>query len=203
MAIRDLLLPGDVLSGQRTRRGLDLVGRSAGHHFAAVTSRARAEIDHVIGAANRVFVVLDHQHGVAQIAQRFQRLQQAIVVAMMQSDRRLIQHIQHAAQLRANLRRQPNALAFAAAQRRRRAVERDVAQPDGVQEAQPLGNLLAGCVRQCVLRAADSLICAAASTARDTGSAVKSAIDMPFTFTARLSGRRRLPWQAGQVVADM
>ena len=48
-----------------------------------------------------------------------------------------------------------------------------------------------------------SLILRAVSSARDTGSAVKSAIDMPFTFTARLSGRSRLPWQAGQVVADM
>ncbi len=116
VAIRDLLLPGDVLPGQRARRGCDLRGRSAGHHFAAVTAGARAEIDDVIGAANRVLVMLDHQHGVAQVAQRFQRLQQAIVVAMMQTDRRLIEHVQHAAQLRANLRRQANALAFAAAQ---------------------------------------------------------------------------------------
>ena len=32
---------------------------------------------------------------------------------------------------------------------------------------------------------------------------VKSAIDMALTFTARLSGRRRLPWHAGHSVADM
>jgi len=48
-----------------------------------------------------------------------------------------------------------------------------------------------------------SLIRRAASTARETGSAVKSEIDMPFTFTARLSGLRRLPSHAGQRVADM
>ena len=48
-----------------------------------------------------------------------------------------------------------------------------------------------------------SLILRAVSSARDTGNAVKSAIDMPFTFTARLSGRNRLPWHAGHFVADM
>ena len=48
-----------------------------------------------------------------------------------------------------------------------------------------------------------SLMRRAAFTARDTGSAVKSEIDMPFTFTARLSGRSRLPSHAGQRVADM
>ncbi len=79
-----------------------------------MASRAGAEIDHVIGAANRLFVVLDHEHGIAKIAQIFESRQQAAVVAMMQADRRLVQHIKNAAQLRANLRRQANALAFAA-----------------------------------------------------------------------------------------
>jgi len=48
-----------------------------------------------------------------------------------------------------------------------------------------------------------SLIFTAASTAHDTGNAVKSAIDKPLTFTARLSGRNRCPLHAGQRVADM
>jgi hypothetical protein len=60
----------------------------------------------------------------------------------MQSDRRLVQHIQHAAQLRADLRCQTNALPFTTAQGRRRTVQRDIAQPDRVQKSQPLGNFL-------------------------------------------------------------
>ena len=48
-----------------------------------------------------------------------------------------------------------------------------------------------------LLRARSTVIFCAASSARETGSAVKSAMDMPFTFTARLSGRSRLPWHAG------
>ena len=44
--------------------------RSAlGHQVAAMASGAGAEVDHVIGAADGVFVVLDHQHGVAEVAQ--------------------------------------------------------------------------------------------------------------------------------------
>ena len=91
------------------------VGRTAGHHIAAVPARAGAEVDHVVGAPDGLFVVLHHQHGVAQIAQRFQRLQQAVVIAMVQADRRLVEHVEHAAQLGADLRRQPDALALAAA----------------------------------------------------------------------------------------
>ena len=144
---------GDVLSGQRAWRLLNLCGSAAGYDFPTVTPRARTEIDDVIGAPDRVFVMLDHQHGVAQIAQRFQRVQQTVVVAMVQADRRLIEHIQHTTQLRSDLRSQPNALPFAAAQRRRRTIERDVAQPDRVEEAQSLGNLFANSSRQCVPRA--------------------------------------------------
>ncbi len=106
-----------------------------------MASRARAKIDDVIGATNRVFVVFDDQHRVAEVAQRLQRVQQAIVVAMVQADGGLIEHVEHATQLRADLRRQANALAFAAAQRGRRALQRDVAQPHGIQEAEAFGDL--------------------------------------------------------------
>ena len=95
---------------------------------AAVPPRARPQIDDIVRAPDRLFIVLDHQHGVAEIAQIFERSQQPPVVAVVQSDRRLVQHIQHAAQLRSNLRRQPNALPLAARQSRRRAIERDVSQ---------------------------------------------------------------------------
>ena len=110
--------------------------------LAAVPSRAGAEINHVIGAADGFFIVLDDQDGVAQVAQFFQRSQQAVVVAMMQSDGRLVEHIKHAAQFRSDLRRQTNALAFAAGKCRRRTVERNVAQPDRIQKLQPLDNLM-------------------------------------------------------------
>ena len=67
-------------------------------------------------------------------------MQQLAVIAMMQADGRLVEHVEHAAQLRADLRGQADALAFAAGKRGGGAVERDVSQADGVEEFQPLGD---------------------------------------------------------------
>ena len=61
---------------------------------------------------------------------------------MMQSNGRLIQHIQHAAKFRADLRRQADALAFAAGKRCGGAVERNVSEADGIQELQALGDFV-------------------------------------------------------------
>ena len=75
ITIRNLPRTGDVLPGQRARLGCDLDRRSAGDQLSAMTASARTKIDDVIRAANRVLVMLDHQHRVAQIAQRFQSFQ--------------------------------------------------------------------------------------------------------------------------------
>ena len=109
-------------------------GRAESDHAAAMQSSAGAKVDHIVGAANGFFVMLHHQHGIAQIAQMLQRLQQPVIVAMVQADRRLVEHIQHAAQLGADLRRQADALAFTAGKRRRRAIKRNIAQSDGMEK---------------------------------------------------------------------
>ena len=84
------------------------------HQVAAVATRAGTEIDHIVCPANSFFIVLNHQHGIAEVAEFFKRLQQTAVVAMVQSDGRLIQHVEDSAQLRSDLRSQADALAFAA-----------------------------------------------------------------------------------------
>ena len=99
--------------------------RSAGEPWkitcAAELAGARAEVDDVVGHADRLFVVLDDDDRVAEIAQPRQRGEQLAVVALMQPDRRLVEHVQHAGQIRADLRGQADALSFAARQRRGRA----------------------------------------------------------------------------------
>ena len=72
------------------------------------------EIDHVIGALDGLGIVLHHQHRVAHVAQVRERFEQPLVVARMQPDRRLVEHVEHAAQLGADLRGQPDALRLAA-----------------------------------------------------------------------------------------
>src|SRR5687767_10758299 len=91
-----------------------IVCRTARYHNSAMRARAGAKIDNVIRATNSFLIVLNNQDRVAQIAQRGQRIQQTPVVARMQTDRRLVQNVQHAAKLRSNLRRQTDSLTFAA-----------------------------------------------------------------------------------------
>ena len=58
----------------------------------------RADVDDVVRGADRVFVMLDDDQGVADVAQPEQRLDQAVVVALVQADGGLVEHVQHADQ---------------------------------------------------------------------------------------------------------
>src|SRR5688572_25693193 len=80
----------------------------------AKLARAGAEIDHVVSHPDRLFIVLNDDYGVAEIAQARERRQQLPVVALMQSDRGLVQHIEHPRKVRPDLRCEPDALTFAA-----------------------------------------------------------------------------------------
>ena len=106
---------------------------------AATTSPPRTpapgpEIEDVIGAANGVFVVLDDEHGVAEVAQAFECARRALVVALVQADARLVEDIEHADEAGADLGGQPDALRFAAAQRAALPIEREILQPDVVRK---------------------------------------------------------------------
>ena len=95
----------------------------------------------MVGRAHRALVMLDDDHGVAEVPQALQRRDQALVVALVQADRRLVEDVEHAHQRRPDLRRQADPLRLAARQRRRRALQRQVADADVVEEAQPLVDL--------------------------------------------------------------
>ena len=127
-----------VLPGQRLSRGFDLFRLALRNQIAAGVPRARAEIHHKIRPANGVFVMLDHQHRVAQVAKVFERAEQPRIVARVQPDARLIEHVEHAAQSRANLRSQANPLCFAAGERSRRALQAQVAQAHGEKKVDAL-----------------------------------------------------------------
>ncbi len=102
------------LPGQRLRHRHYCFQRTFRDDFTAVNTRTRTDIDHMISGANRVFVVLHHNHGITEIAQMDKRTQQALVIALVQADRRLIQHVHHAKRACTNLARQTNTLGFTA-----------------------------------------------------------------------------------------
>ncbi|MNF17903.1 hypothetical protein D3C80_2216850 [compost metagenome] len=58
--------------------------------------------------------MLDHDHGVADVAQMLEGPQQAVVVPLVQADGRFVEDVQHAHQPGADLAGQANALCFAA-----------------------------------------------------------------------------------------
>ena len=58
--------------------------------------------------------MLHHQHGVAETLQAPQRAQQALVITLVQADGRLVQHVEHTGQPRADLAGETDALRLAA-----------------------------------------------------------------------------------------
>ena len=110
----DLLEAGEILPGEARRVRHHLVGRSFRHDLSAMDAGAWPHVDHMVCGQDRLLVMLDHEHGVAHVAQRLERIEQPRIVALMQPDRRLVQHVEHAGQPRADLRGEADALALSA-----------------------------------------------------------------------------------------
>ena len=110
--------------------------------LAAVLAGAGADVDDPVGGPDGVLVVLDDDQGVAEVLEPDQRLDQPLVVALVQPDRRLVEDVEHADQAGADLGGQPDPLRLAAGQRPRGPVEREVVEADVEQEVEPLLDLL-------------------------------------------------------------
>jgi hypothetical protein len=111
----------------------------------------RADVDDIVGLQDGVLVVLDHDDRVADVAQVLQRVEQAGIVALVQADGGLVQHVEHAGQARADLRGEADALALAARQRAGIARQRQIVEADVVEEAQALADFLQDAHRDLVL----------------------------------------------------
>ena len=99
-------------------------------------SRTGPHVDQLVGLPHHRFVVFHHQHGVAQRLQFAQGLDQSLIVAMVQADRRFVQDVADADQARTDAGGQPHSLQFAAAERFGGAIERQVADADFLEELQ-------------------------------------------------------------------
>src|ERR1700684_3343962 len=109
---------------------------------AAVNSCARPYVDEIIRPQHRIAIMLDDQHRVAEVAQSLQRVEQSLIVTLMQPDRRLIENVQHADQARPDLRREPDALALATRERAGSALKREVIEAHIGEELEALVDLL-------------------------------------------------------------
>ena len=66
-------------------------------------ARARADVDDIVRRADGVFVMLHHDHCIAEVAQATERGKQAVIVSLMETDRRLVQHVENACEAGADL----------------------------------------------------------------------------------------------------
>ena len=109
--------------------------------MAAVFAGAGAEVEDVVGLADGVFVVLDDEDGVAEVAEVFERVDEALVVALVEADGGFVEDVEDAAEAGADLGGETDALAFAAGERGGAAVEGEIAEADGVEEFEALDDL--------------------------------------------------------------
>ena len=148
---RDLLLPRQVPGRQRVRKVGQLLRLPLRHDPPSVHAGARPQVQDPVGGADRLLVVLDDDDRVAQVAHREERVDQLAVVALVETDRRLVQDVEHSHQLRADLGREADPLRLAPRERRRAAREVQVPDPHVGEEAQPVADLLQDLPRDLLL----------------------------------------------------
>jgi hypothetical protein len=139
---RDLAAAGQVVRCDAVGAGEELVERSLADDLTAVDAGARAHVDDMVGGADRLLVMFDDEHGVAEPAQALEGLEQAVVVLLVKADRRLVEDIEDAGEAGADLRREADALALAARERAAGAVEVEIVEADIMEKAEALVDLL-------------------------------------------------------------
>ncbi len=107
-----------------------------------MNSSAGADVYDIVRRKNSIFIVFDDDNGVAGIAELQKRLNEAIIIARMQADSRLIEHIERTDETGTKLRCQADALRFPARERVRAAIERKVFDADIEHELQPVFDFL-------------------------------------------------------------
>ena len=165
-------------------------------------ARPRAHLDDVVRRPDGVLVVLHDDDGIADVAQALERRDHLDVVFGMQPDARLVEHVQHSHEARADLRRQPDPLRFAAGERPRAAIEVEIVESDAQQQFQPPRISLSTC------RPASAPRPVGLTVPRNACSSSKlswptSWIVLPAMVKHSLVARTRAPLQSGQVCSTI
>ena len=97
-------------AGGRIELLREIAPRALGHDAPPLHARAGTEIDDAVGETHGVLVVLNDDEGVAPRLEFAERIEQPRVVAGMEANGRLVEDVEHALQLRTELRGEPDAL---------------------------------------------------------------------------------------------
>ena len=162
------------------------------HDLAAALAGAGAEIQDAIGLEHDLRVVLDHDQRVARIAQPLHHPDHPLHVARMQADGGLIEHEQRVDERGAERGGEVDALHFAARERARLAIEREVAQADVREVAEAAADLPEQQIG-CLIQRRGSCSCWKNSWLRSTGSSTRSWIESPGS-AASCAALHSTPW---------
>ena len=119
-----------------------------------------AEIEDLVGGAHDAGLVLDHDDGVAGVAEFFEDADETVGVARMQTDGRFVEHEERVDETGAEASGQVNALGFAARKGAGGAVKGQIAEADLIEELETGEHLLEGEPE----RVGDGGVCAATRT---------------------------------------
>src|SRR5690606_7034007 len=118
----DLLRARQIGGGKALLVREHLFERAFSNDLAAVDAGPRAHVDDIVGAADRILVMLDDNDRVAKVAEALECRKQPVIVALVKADRGFVEDVEHAREPAADLARKANALALAARERAAGAV---------------------------------------------------------------------------------
>lgn len=173
----------------------------------AVFPGAGADVDHPIRCADGVLVVFDDDQRVPEIAQPGESVDQPAVVALVQTDRRLVEHVEDTDETGADLGGEPDSLGFTTGQGGGGASESEVVEAHVEQEAEPCLHFLEDLTGDRRFAGAESEAVQEVG-ARGDRQLAHLAIDFAprspaVIVTARISGRSRVPLHVGHGMSRM
>ena len=137
----------EVARGMRAAHLRQPVGRAAVEDAAAFFAGVGTDVDDPVGAPHRRQVVLDDEDRIAGALELVERGEQRPAVLRMQPGGRLVEHVDDAEQVRADLRRQPQPLQLAGRERRRAAREREIAEAERLERGDALDQVAGDALR--------------------------------------------------------
>src|SRR5258708_28464194 len=121
--------------------------RAGKKQLAAEFARARPQIDDAIRGLDGVGIVLDNEHGIDEIAERFENVDEPLRVAGMETDGRFVEDVERADEMRTERSCELNALRFSAGERGGQAVQREVVETHLIKKLQARANFFQDSVR--------------------------------------------------------
>jgi hypothetical protein len=114
---------------------------AGGNHVTTQSTGTWAEINNVIGATHGGLVVFDHHERVTPFLKILECCEQLLVVTGMEPDRRLVQDVEDAGQVGAELGGEPDSLGFSAGECWNRPCKLQIAKPNLTQKGEAFGDL--------------------------------------------------------------